>query len=118
MPMRATKHLFGITLLAALTSITGCGTLLNLGEKDSPPYGGVILDSEIVAQGVPLGLAAWSHDIDVPSFWPLALIDLPFSLAGDTVTLPITVTTFIQKQRESPLQRDPPTQAPALPSLP
>ena len=91
------KSLLAITLLAFLSGLTGCGTLLNLGEKDSPPYGGVIMDSKIIAKGVPMGPFAFFPNFDVPGLWPLALIDLPFSLVGDTVTLPITAASVSQK---------------------
>jgi uncharacterized protein YceK len=93
------RTFLAILLFASLTAISGCGTLLNLGEKDSSPYGGVQMDSKIIAQGVPLGPAAWTGDVDISSFWPLAMIDLPFSLVGDTLTLPITIASAIQKQR-------------------
>jgi uncharacterized protein YceK len=98
------KSLLTITLFASLSGLTGCGTLLSLGEKDAPPYGGVRMESKIIAQGVPLGTAAWTGDIDIPSLWPLALMDLPFSLIGDTLTLTITVASAIQRQRANQLQ--------------
>jgi uncharacterized protein YceK len=85
-------------MLASLTGLTGCGTLVSLGD-DAQPFGGVILESKIIAQGVPRGLGAFTGDIDVPSLWPLALIDMPFSLFGDTLALPIT----LQRSAHSPL---------------
>jgi uncharacterized protein YceK len=96
--MKAIKLLIAIALII---SFTGCGTLLNLGEKESAPFGGVVIDSKIIAEGVPATPACWIVNIDVASFWPLALIDLPLSLVGDTLTLPIAVsrTNSIQGQQ-------------------
>lgn len=91
------KSLLAFTLLVASTGITGCGTLLNLQEKAPPPYGGVIMESKIIAQGVPMGPFAFFPNFDVPGLWPLALIDLPFSFVGDTVTLPMTTASASQK---------------------
>jgi uncharacterized protein YceK len=56
------------------------------------------LDAKVIAKGVPEGLGAWSGDITETSFWPLALLDMPFSLIGDTLLLPLTLTANLHTQ--------------------
>jgi uncharacterized protein YceK len=110
------KTLLTITMLA---SLTGCGTLVNLGEKDAQPYGGVVLDPKIIGQGVPMGPFAFFPNFDVPGLWPLALIDIPMSLIGDTVTLPITIQqTAYRKTIADQLQSGQPAQPQLLPASP
>jgi uncharacterized protein YceK len=103
-----------ITLLATLLALSGCGTLIS----DSSPYSGVCLDTKIVAQGIPRGLGAWTCDIDVPSFWPLAVLDLPFSLVGDTLLLPFTLTAKLQMQSAEKLRQPLPEGGEPPPSSP
>ena len=82
--------LLGSLLLAG----SGCGTVLNFfnGESGGPRrvYGGVQMDCQVAAeqlkdhpglrpaQGIPLALCA--------------LLDLPLSLLGDTLTLPLVLS--------------------------
>jgi uncharacterized protein YceK len=112
------RTLLTTALLASLAGVTGCGTLLNVGEKDERPYGGVGLDAKIIAQGVPLGPAGFLCDIDIPSFWPLALMDIPLSLVADTLTLPITIAAITPKQPVDQSQSGQPSQTPSMPSSP
>ncbi len=82
-----------------LVSQAGCGTVLNMGAgtcpiRDHPIiYGGVGIDVEYLAtQDFPLGFL-------------LALLDLPFSLVGDTLTLPWSVAaTVTEGMRNSPAE--------------
>jgi uncharacterized protein YceK len=83
-----------LALLLVLGSLvvagSGCGTVLNFfnGESRGPEhvYGGVQMDCQVAAeqlknngvQGIPLVL------------W--ALLDLPLSLLGDTLTLPLVLS--------------------------
>ena len=70
-------------LLAALLLLTpGCGTLLNLGFGPKP-FGGVGADCFMAGEC-----------LDEPQTLPFVLFwlaDLPFSLLGDTLTLPYTL---------------------------
>jgi uncharacterized protein YceK len=97
------RTFLAVTLFASLAGLSGCGTLFNLGQ-DAQPYGGVVLETQIIASGVPQGLYPFIPDFDVPQLWPLAVVDMPFSLVGDTLTLPITLAIAMQKQYADPLQ--------------
>jgi uncharacterized protein YceK len=71
--------------LAALSG--GCGTLLNTtyftpDEGGERVYGGVRLDAEVIEDG---------YGQRSPLVIALFLADLPFTLIGDTVSLPYTV---------------------------
>ena len=79
---------------ALILAGSGCGTVLNFfnGESGGPEhvYGGVRMDCQVAAeqlkdhpglrpaQGIPLALCA--------------LLDLPLSLLGDTLTLPLVLS--------------------------
>jgi len=92
-------------LLIALSlalGLSGCGTVFNFGAgtcayRERPlVYGGVGIDAEIFAVAeFPLGLL-------------LALIDFPFSLAADTVTLPYTIYTTITGSAHADEEKAPP----------
>lgn len=88
-------------VVACLAS--GCGTCLNLvpdvqiqnrehfALSINPPktvYGGVRLDAAVAAKSVQ---KLPSSPIAASVFLSMALIDLPMSFVGDTLTLPITV---------------------------
>lgn len=77
------RRLVLVALTACLLGSTGCGTLHNIGYRNDGPaiYGGVAFDIDLLdpansckGEGVVLG--------------PL---DMPFSFALDTATLPITL---------------------------
>ncbi len=65
------RKLFGGMILAA--TLCGCGTVDNLTNGDRQVYGGVRHDFQNVSSGK-----------------TAALLDVPFSAIGDTVTLPVT----------------------------
>jgi uncharacterized protein YceK len=111
------RRLLPITLVAMLIPSTGCGTVLNL-SNDASPYGGVVLETKLVAEGVMAGPAAWTCDITEVSFWPLALVDLPASLVGDTLTLPFSLKAQHERQRAEKAQDSTPGAAPAIQSGP
>ena len=80
--------------LLLLLCFTGCGTVANFfpGEErmvDSPGYrvyGGLRYDWEVLAK-----TDGWGHPDLSWFFKPIFFIDLPLSLALDTVTLPATI---------------------------
>jgi|SRR5579862_828518 len=82
-------------LLAFLfLGLTGCGTVINLGIQRCPIYdhpriyGAVRIDAvHIAPEEFPLGLV-------------LALVDLPFSLAFDTLSLPCSIPLTITRGDE------------------
>jgi uncharacterized protein YceK len=73
-----------------LASCLGCGTIHNLDEERKP-YGGVVHDCLWTVHGNWLFVGP-----EVPA--PLGLIDIPFSLVGDTVTLPITMYSSLNER--------------------
>jgi uncharacterized protein YceK len=113
------RRIFAIKVAAALllTATSGCGTLLNLDGKErfdfsslNPhpanyvlkyqrpmfPFGGVAND------------IAWIKDATQPIDSIFSVADLPFSLAGDILTLPWTSYAFLrgeQRPVEPPLRR-------------
>ena len=84
-----------VCVSAALAS--GCGTLLNTAHYPYASggeeiYGGVQLDYRVVAQ---------EHQKRSATTVALALLDMPFSLVGDTLTLPYTVALSMSRQGEA-----------------
>ena len=72
------RKLLGGVILAA--TLCGCGTMDNMISGDRAVYGGVRHDF----QNVSSGKAA-------------ALLDVPFSAIGDTVTLPVTAAKALRR---------------------
>src|SRR5579885_1298071 len=75
---------------AIVLGLTGCGTMINLGAQKCPIYehpriyGATRIDViHILPEDFPLGVL-------------IALVDLPFSLAFDTLTLPWSISTTIE----------------------
>jgi uncharacterized protein YceK len=63
-------------------ALCGCGTMENLKGGDRAIYGGVRQDFQNVSSGK-----------------TGALLDVPFSVVGDTVTLPVTVGKALNTPR-------------------
>lgn len=79
-----------LTALCACCLLSACGTLANLngvhGAPANVPFGGTGLDIQAIAGGF--------SDADDSSSWliiPAGIIDLPFSLVGDVISLPYTI---------------------------
>jgi len=72
------REFLASALLAS--TLCGCGTMNNMTKGDRDVYGGVRQD----AQNVNNGKTA-------------ALIDVPFSAVGDTLTLPFTAVKAMQR---------------------
>jgi uncharacterized protein YceK len=89
--------------LALSFALTGCGTSLNL-DGDSRPYGGVCMDAQKVRQGlVQAADPSKAEERDRSPVWNLALsacacVDLPLSVVGDTLTLPVTIATALDER--------------------
>lgn len=79
------RPLLGIVLTAALCA-AGCATAKNIQNAGlREPYGGVRMKCyDFFGGGQNGGFAA-------AAFWPIWLVDKPFSFVGDTVTLPYTL---------------------------
>ncbi len=96
--------------LAACALGGGCGTVLNL-EDEHRVYGGVrteaVAGSACLVRGLgltqPEGHDKFSRDTSL-MLGACALLDLPLSAVGDTLTLPLTIPATISKganERES-----------------
>jgi uncharacterized protein YceK len=85
-------------LLAMISLLVGCGTLVNVaGGGEGTPYGGTKFDAAACSAGLAAGVGPSLPDqkFDPPTSLGLgcyALVDLPFSIVADTLTLPITLT--------------------------
>jgi uncharacterized protein YceK len=78
---------------------TGCGTITNRDSYDTKPYGGVAWDFEMVTgnTGSCMGFPI-----------PCMILDVPFSLVGDTLFLPFDIHYARQaKEYEAALQANP-----------
>jgi uncharacterized protein YceK len=84
-----------LIVLATLTMNTGCASFATLGHCfDNCMYAGTRENSDVLS-----GRAGSGASI----LWPLALTDWPFSLAMDTVLLPVTLPmTIANKSTSSP----------------
>jgi uncharacterized protein YceK len=85
------KRFMGIALAL---SLSGCGTIMNFGPGPcavySYPhiYGGVAFS---------VGDAMWMSPLN----FILLLLDLPFTLVGDTLTLPVTIITTVTYEEKA-----------------
>jgi uncharacterized protein YceK len=73
-----------ICLMVALTVLVGgCATAINMQDAAlRKPYGGFTMPLDDFFGGSEAG------DYVLVRFWPIWLLDKPFSLFGDTLTLP------------------------------
>ncbi len=87
------KKVLGVMAAALIAATSGCasvgGTIFTSAKS---PYVGVAVDAEVIAHSEPQ--------------WKLvALADLPFSTAVDTVLLPVTLPTFLGHMAEESSRR-------------
>ena len=78
-----------ILAISVVFSTTNCASMINLAESGDV-YGGTYLDVMIVANPFTDGGSEVLNTLTVFLFIP-CLIDLPLSLAMDTLTLPYTL---------------------------
>lgn len=89
--------------------LSGFGTFINLSNEAYTPYGGTALDAGMIST-LPIALGANKSE---PSdkFGPgpetlylasMGLVDLPFSVVADTLTLPVTASVSIYRAAKSP----------------
>jgi uncharacterized protein YceK len=86
---------------AAVSLLGGCGTVLNLASKDPEIYGGPQKDLQFMMTprngGATQAVAVWplpsgSAFAGAPAWlFPLVLADIPLSIVGDTLTLPLAI---------------------------
>jgi uncharacterized protein YceK len=107
--MRHWHHAFAFLTLSVLA---GCGTCQNLAGNKAP-FGGVAWDVNYALHGRGTGF------LEDELFRPVAAIDTPISLVGDTFTLPIVLyaatSRYVQarikdSQERTPEATEPPRQ--------
>lgn len=96
--------------LITATALCGCGTLVNITNKstENKIYGGTRLDvvggPYLFGKGVGL-IRREEHEKFPPSMCiglgMCALVDLPFTIIADTLTLPITVRAAIDRAKNA-----------------
>ena len=87
-----------MVLIATLAG--GCATALNLQEESQrKPYGGFTMSVADFFGGGDYGEASSIL------YWPMWLLDKPFSLFADTVTLPYTLWTLTNPPGSSPKEQ-------------
>ncbi|CAN5545920.1 hypothetical protein BH10PLA2_BH10PLA2_39070 [soil metagenome] len=93
-----------LSLAVVLLASGGCGTALNLvGIPDSGetyPYGGTLVEGGAIAGSAvtlyQLGTGEATDGSAIP-LGVLATVDLPFTIVGDTLTLPWTLVKYAQQ---------------------
>jgi uncharacterized protein YceK len=122
-----------LSLVALAIFLTGCGTMRNILIDDpacNRVFGGVRYDAETAVQCIVRPPAAKTSETDPPgdkttqrdaAATPLVtrpfrwvelsttVVDAPFSVAGDTITLPWVVYTRLRKFAELHEQSSPPS---------
>lgn len=80
------RRILGALLVAGTIASTGCastvGTMLTEGRA---PYAGVQIDAALVHE----------NHVNDPALYALVVADFPFTVAADTLILPITATRAI-----------------------
>ncbi|MBI3724036.1 hypothetical protein HY251_08810, partial [bacterium] len=76
--------------IAVLTPLGGCASILSneINRRHLEPFGGTLLDALVIT--APFNPTMWRNIASEPwsvVLWPIALVDLPFSLVFDLVTL-------------------------------
>lgn len=82
------KVFFLMAISLTFLSIGGCGTIVDM-TNDQKIYGGTRFDGKCLSEDMNLGPCA--------SLGPLWIIDLPCSLAADTILLPVTIILAITR---------------------
>jgi uncharacterized protein YceK len=98
----------GLAMLSGL-SLSGCGTIWNFDigadagglRRETRIYGGVQVDAEAVGKVVEPWNSGWGRVIA-----GLFIFDVPLSLAGDTLTLPVTIPMALLRKPEPETEPD------------
>jgi len=83
------------TILLCAFALQGCGTVANMADKDTTPYGGV--------KKAASGFTGSCHSFDCAGkvfSQVFAIIDIPLSIVFDTVTLPYTIPYAISNAND------------------
>jgi uncharacterized protein YceK len=114
-PMRPTS---GVLLIVLVCMSSGCGTLLNLDGKEQLDFGGsdrapddtymMKYQRPTYAFGGVGNDLAWIKSANQPIDVVAAILDMPFSLAGDIVTFPWVAYQGLIVVRPTPKEIDAP----------
>lgn len=95
-----------LALLLAFLALPGCGSLINLRDEKRV-YGGTRFDGIVTASELQL-LAGQvpaekrpGYSMGIAMCW-WAPFDLPLSIIGDTLTLPVTIPAALRKSKVAP----------------
>jgi uncharacterized protein YceK len=108
-------------LVAALVcALGGCGTIGNLSDPNqTKPFGGVIRDANasswLMSEASEALKKPAAEKAGLVLAVPILTMDLPLSLAADTVTLPITLPMAMMRRGQP---ETPPAPGPLAPPVP
>jgi uncharacterized protein YceK len=106
------RNVVVLILLAKVVSLSGCGTIENVRNisvgdiEHTHVFGGVQIDAEelslerkmlINESGCYLALPDYLHILGMCC----TTIDMPFSLVGDVLTLPVTISTTVMRMERN-----------------
>lgn len=100
-----------LAVLVALSALPGCGSLINLRDEKKV-YGGARFDGLVTASEVQLIAGQVppekrpGYSMGIAMCW-WAPLDLPLSIIGDTLTLPVTIPATIRKAKVGPAPASP-----------
>jgi uncharacterized protein YceK len=110
-PWHGAHGLYSVIALLCASVLTGCASIYSVSHAPvgNDVYGGVRLDSQILAAAVTNGdVRCGLGNCEQRKVWWLsgpALADLPFSLVLDTALLPYTlVAADVADRSQSPIQ--------------
>ena len=88
-----------IALALTVPGAGGCATAKNIGGADPKPFGGVTMSATDYFGGNGGGKhGGWAASF----FWPLWLLDKPFSFAADVATLPYVIDFANRRPQRRP----------------
>jgi uncharacterized protein YceK len=97
------RRIAALALFALILTVSGCATAVNLSGY-SGIYGGTRINAEILADNIDEdtklltgGTVQGHSEVVSPVFVCACLIDLPFSVVADTLTLPWTVFAELRR---------------------
>src|SRR4051812_42102166 len=102
------KTLFRAACLSLLLISSGCGTMVShFGDCGSTPPPGVYRGTRFDTACIAAPFASEPH----VELLPVGLIDLPFSLAADTIIFPFDLADCIKRKKSEKAPTEQPTRA-------
>jgi uncharacterized protein YceK len=104
--------------LVASAALGGCGTIRNMNDQREV-FGGVKIDNEVGVKYRDRQPKDGENDAVNAARWAATVVDLPLTVVGDTLTLPVILywqsQTTADKRNPSPAPSPPPS-PPAAPA--